>query len=313
VATVPRMPWTLADLPELNGRVTVVTGGNGGIGLEAAEALAGAGAHVVLACRNLGKADAAAARIRGRHQAASLEIVELDLASQASTRAAADRLLATHHRLDLLILNAGVMAIPRKVTEDGWEMQLATNHLGHFSFAGLLADRLLTTERPRVVTITSLMHKPGRIDFDDLHGERRYSAWGAYCQSKLANLLFARELHRRLSAAGSAAMSVAAHPGYTATDLQAVGPRERGSRLMEQFTDLGNRLIGQSPAMGALPTLYAACAAGLSGGELVGPGRLFESRGHPKVVRPAKKGLDEAVGRRLWHVSEQLTGVVWPV
>jgi NAD(P)-dependent dehydrogenase (short-subunit alcohol dehydrogenase family) len=307
------MPWTASDVADQSGRVAVVTGGNGGIGLEAAEVLAGAGAHVVLACRNLAKAEAAAHRIRGNHPGASLEIVALDLSSQASTRTAATEVLGTHDRLDLLILNAGVMAIPRRVTEDGWEMQLATNHLGHFALAGLLAEQVLATEGSRVVTITSLMHKPGRIDFDDLHGERRYNAWRAYAQSKLANLLFARELHRRLTAAGSKTASLAAHPGYTATDLQAVGPKERGSKLMERVTGLGNALIGQSPAMGALPTVYAACAPGLSGGELIGPGGPFEMRGHPRRVSPAKKGMDEAVASRLWGVSEELTGVTWPV
>jgi NAD(P)-dependent dehydrogenase (short-subunit alcohol dehydrogenase family) len=307
------MTWTAADVTDQTGRTAVVTGGNGGIGLAAAEVLAGAGAHVVLACRNLAKAAAAADRISDRHRGASLEIVALDLSSLASTTAAAAEVRHGHPHLNLLVLNAGVMAIPRTVTEDGWEKQFATNHLGHFAFAGLLAEPVLSTSGSRIVTITSLMHKPGRIDFDDLHGERRYNAWRAYCQSKLANLLFARELHRRLVAAGSTTISVAAHPGYTATDLQAVGPKERGSKLLERVTDLGNRLIGQSPAMGSLPTLHAACAPGLSGGELIGPSGPVEVRGHPKVVRPARNGLDEATGRRLWDVSEQLTGVRWPV
>jgi NAD(P)-dependent dehydrogenase (short-subunit alcohol dehydrogenase family) len=307
------MRWTLADLPDQTGRTAVVTGANGGIGLATAEALAGAGAHVVMACRNLTKAEAAADRIRGRHPGAGLEIVRLDLSSQASTKAAAGAVGGDHPSIDLLVLNAGVMAVPRKVTEDGWEQQFATNHLGHFTFAGLLAGQVLAAEGSRIVTITSLMHKPGRIRFDDLQGERSYRAWGAYCQSKLANLLFARELHRRLAAAGSSTRSLAAHPGYTATDLQGVAPAERGSRMMGQVTRLGNWLLGQSPAMGALPTLYAATAPGLAGGELIGPSRLFESRGYPGVVRPAKRGCDDEVARRLWDVSEELTGVTFPV
>lgn len=307
------MPWTTSDIPDQHDRVAVVTGSNGGLGLEVALALAGKGAHVVMACRDEAKAKVAADRIRSVHATASLEIVRCDLSSQAATRAAVDDIRGSHDRIDLLIANAGVMAIPRRITDDGWEMQFATNHLGHWTLVGLLLDRMLDVAGSRVIAVTSEVHKIGRIDFDDLHGARRYQRWLAYAQSKLANALFAAELARRLLAAGRATIAGAAHPGYAATDLQLVGSRMAGRKLSERVIGLGNRLLGQSPAMGALPILYAATSPSMVSGMLIGPGGPFEMRGHPEVVVPSKRAQDPALARRLWQHSEELTGVTFPV
>jgi NAD(P)-dependent dehydrogenase (short-subunit alcohol dehydrogenase family) len=307
------MTWTRDDIPDQRGRVAVVTGANGGLGLETALGLAGAGAHVVMVCRNPAKTDAALARIRAEHPDASLEVVACDLSSQRSVRASTEEIRGRHERVDLLIANAGVMAIPRRITDDGWEMQLATNHLGHWTFTALLIDRMLPVDGSRVVVVTSEFHKAGRIDFDDLHGDRRYSRWKAYAQSKLANLLFASELSRRLLAGRHPTIAGAAHPGYSATDLQAVGPKMGGHKLTERVIDLGNRLIAQSSAMGALPTLYAATAPNMVSGMLIGPDGLFDMRGHPEVVVPSKRAQDPVLAKRLWAVSEELTGVSFPI
>jgi NAD(P)-dependent dehydrogenase (short-subunit alcohol dehydrogenase family) len=307
------MAWTAADIPDQHGRVAVVTGANGGLGLETALALAGKGAHVVMACRNVAKADAAVEHIRAAHPGASLELVACDLSAQRSVKAAAATIQAEHERIDVLIANAGVMAIPRRVTDDGWEMQLAVNHLGHWTLTALLLGRMLPVPGSRVVSVTSEFHKAGRIDFDDLHGDRRYSRWKAYAQSKLANVLFATELSRRLLAGHHATIAGAAHPGYAATDLQAVGPRMDGRRLTERIMDLGGRLVAQSAAMGALPTLYAATAPNMVSGMLIGPDGLFDMRGYPETVVPSRQARDARLARRLWEVSEQLTGVPMPV
>ena len=307
------MQWTVQQIPDQCGRVAVVTGSNGGIGLVTASALAGAGAHVVMACRNAVKADAAVARIRTEHPAASVEVVGCDLASQAATRAAAEQIRASHRHIDLIIANAGVMAMPHRVTEDGWELQLATNHLGHFTFVGLLIDRLLDVPGSRIVSVTSNAHKFGRIRFEDLQSERKYRRWRAYGQSKLANLLFASELARRLLAARAPTIAGAAHPGYAATDIQATATRAAGRRLTARVTALADRVVGQSPAMGALPSLYAATSPHMVSGMLIGPDGLFELWGHPQAVVPGKRAQDTEVARRLWQVSEELTGVTFPV
>jgi NAD(P)-dependent dehydrogenase (short-subunit alcohol dehydrogenase family) len=307
------MTWTAADIPDQRGRIAVVTGANGGIGLETALALAGAGAHVVMACRNTAKADAAATHIRCVHPAASLEVVACDLSAQDATKAAATDIRDRHERIDLVVANAGVMAIPRRITDDGWEMQLATNHLGHWTFVATLLDRMLDVEGSRVVSVTSEFHKAGRINFDDLHGERRYSRWLAYAQSKLANLLFASELSRRLLAGQHQTIAGSAHPGYAATELQTVGAKMDGQRLIARVMGVGNRLVAQSAAMGALPTLYAATAPNMVSGMLIGPDGLFDMRGHPEVVVPSKRAQDPTLARRLWRVSEELTGVSFPL
>jgi NAD(P)-dependent dehydrogenase (short-subunit alcohol dehydrogenase family) len=299
--------WSADDVPALRDRVAVVTGANSGIGYEAARVLAARGAHVVLACRDPAKGEEARRAILGAVPEASVELRPLDLASLESVRAFAAAL--AHERVDILCNNAGVMAIPARKTADGFEMQLGTNHLGHFALTGLLLERLLAAPAARVVTVSSTMHRPGRIHWHDLQLERSYSKWRAYAQSKLANLLFAFELERRLRRAGARAVSVAAHPGYASTNLQLAGARMQGSRLLERFFAFGNRLLAQDAAGGALPTLYAATAPDVRGGDYFGPGRMGELWGAPKRVGATARARDEADAARLWELSEQLTGV----
>ena len=303
--------WTTADLPDLGGKTIVITGANSGLGYESGLALAGAGAHVVLACRDQEKGRAAERQIRAAHPRASTELVALDLASQADIRRAAAALRDAHPRIDILLNNAGVMALPYRKTADGFEMQLGTNHLGHFALTGLLLEALLPTPGARVVTVSSGAHRIGAIHFDDPQWQRGYRKWQAYGQSKLANLLFTYELQRRLEAAGAGVLSVAAHPGYAATNLQAAGPRMEGSSLMERITDLGNRLFAQSAAMGALPQLYAATAPDVRGGEYYGPESLGELWGSPKRVESSARSRDTDTATRLWALSERLTGVTY--
>jgi NAD(P)-dependent dehydrogenase (short-subunit alcohol dehydrogenase family) len=292
--------WTPDRIPSQEGRVAVVTGSNSGLGLIAARELARAGARVVIACRNTEKGEAAARDIAG-----SAEVRELDLGSLDSVRAFAERYRSEHDRLDLLINNAGVMAPPRRETSDGFELQFGTNHLGHFALTGLLIGAMGSGDDRRVVTVSSTAHRTGTIRFDDLQGERRYRRWRAYGQSKLANLLFALELDRRLRAVGSRIVSVAAHPGYAATNLQsAAAPRV--DRMVMAVT---NRVFAQSAEMGALPLLYAATHPGLEGGTYIGPDGRGEQRGYPEPASPSRDARDEEVARRLWTVSEGLTGV----
>jgi NAD(P)-dependent dehydrogenase (short-subunit alcohol dehydrogenase family) len=298
-------PWTAQDIPDQSGRTAIVTGANSGLGLVAARELARAGASVVMACRNLEKGEAALGAIRTEVPAADLRLEALDLSSLDAVRAFAARFRDAGAGLDLLLNNAGVMATPRCRTADGFELQLGTNHLGHFALTGLLIGSMEGRTGARVVTLSSNAHKFGRIAFDNLGGERRYFRWRAYGQSKLANLLFALELDRRLRAAGSSIRSLAAHPGYAATNLQHAGPPGIDSAIMR----LTNALVAQSEEMGALPELYAATAPGVEGGSYIGPDGVAEQRGLPKVVSPSGAARDEAVARRLWAISEQLTGV----
>ena len=298
--------WTVKRIPDQTGRIAVVTGANSGIGLIAARELARAGATVVLACRDMDKAEAAGKQITAGHPAARLEIANLDLGSLDSVRSFAERY--PHDRLDLLINNAGVMAPPRRQTVDGFELQFGTNHLGHFALTGLLIEKMAGQKDARVVTVSSGAHRMGHIAFDDLQGERKYRRWSAYGQSKLANLLFAYELDRRLRAAGSSIRSIAAHPGYAATNLQsAAAPRL--DRTLMWFT---NRFMAQSAEMGTLPILYAATFPDLPGGAYIGPNGFFEQRGYPTKVgsNPASRNEDDA--GKLWSISEELTGVTFP-
>ncbi len=301
--------WTAESMPDLTGKIIVVTGGNSGIGFEASRELARRGAQVVLACRDAKKAESAAAAIRTEAPGASVTVMALDLASLESVRAFAAAFEKAHDRLDVLCNNAGVMALPYRKTADGFEMQFGTNHLGHFALTGLLSERLNATPGARVVTVSSGAHRIGRIRFDDLQWERGYRKWLAYGQSKLANLLFAYELQRRIEAAGASFISTACHPGYAATNLQAAGPRMEGSSFMESMTALGNRLFAQSAAMGALPTLYAATAPDVRGGDYIGPDGLGETWGYPKKVSSNARSQDREVAARLWTRSEELTGV----
>jgi NAD(P)-dependent dehydrogenase (short-subunit alcohol dehydrogenase family) len=283
----------------------VVTGANSGLGLATARELARKGARVVLACRNVAKGKAAVRDIEASAPGAALELEQLDLASLDSVRSFAGRYRSSHDGLDLLINNAGVMAPPRKRTADGFELQFGTNHLGHFALTAQLIGAMEGRDDARVVTLSSQAHRTGRISFDNLGGDRHYFRWRAYGQSKLANLLFALELERRLSAAGSTVKSMAAHPGYAATNLQFAAPP-----LVDRlFMTVGNALIAQSEEMGALPTLYAATEPGLPGGTYAGPDGIGEQRGHPQVVSPSGAARDEDLARRLWEVSEEMTGV----
>jgi NAD(P)-dependent dehydrogenase (short-subunit alcohol dehydrogenase family) len=297
------MPARTNDIPDQHGRTALITGANSGIGLEAARTLAQAGARVVMASRNTEKGEAAAAEIRASAPNAELDVRKLDLSSLDSVRAFAEGF--EEDRIDLLINNAGVMVPPYTKTADGFELQLATNHLGHFALTGLLLDKLLATPHARVVTVSSTAHKMGKIKFDDLQRERSYSRWPAYGQSKLANLLFTLELDRRLKAAGADVLSVAAHPGYSATNLQFAATPSRIERL---GSVLLNRVVAQSAEQGALPTLYAV-TADIAGGSFVGPDGFQEMRGEPKVVTPTRAARDPETALRLWDVSEELTGV----
>jgi NAD(P)-dependent dehydrogenase (short-subunit alcohol dehydrogenase family) len=293
------MGWGEADIPDQTGRTAVVTGANSGIGWDTARALAAKGARVVLGCRNEDKGRDAAERIRRRRPDADVRAEKLDLGSLASVRRFAEKLSAEEARLDLLINNAGVMMTPKGTTADGFETQLGTNHLGHFALTGLLLGKLRAAPTARVVNVSSLAHLIGRIAFDDLQSERSYDPMRAYAQSKLANLLFTRELTRRLAAEGATAFSAAAHPGSTRTELQ------RHSRLMAAAV----ALVSQPPAQGALPSLHAATALDVRGGEYFGPSRAFGMLGPPARARSSPRSTDAAVARRLWDVSEELTGV----
>jgi NAD(P)-dependent dehydrogenase (short-subunit alcohol dehydrogenase family) len=295
--------WTAKDIPDQSGRLAVVTGANSGLGLVTARELARSGAAVVLAARNTPKGEQAAASINEAVPGADVGVQELDLADLGSVRSFAETL--DSDRLDLLINNAGLMAPPRRLTKDGFESQFGTNHLGHFALTGLLMPRLLAASEPRVVTVSSTAHRAGQIDFDDLQRERKYNNWRAYGQSKLANLMFCFELQRRATEAGTSLRSMAAHPGYARTNLQFAAPTTRDKAVMA----VTNLLFAQSAEMGALPTLYAATFPDLPGGTFVGPGGLMEQRGHPKVVTAAGKAYDEDTWRRLWEISEELTGV----
>lgn len=301
--------WTAADVPDQRGRIAVVTGANSGIGFEAAAVLAARGAHVVLAVRNLEKGGQARRRILATSPSAELTLQELDLTSLASVRDASAALRATFPRIDLLINNAGVMWTPKEVTRDGFELQFGTNHLGHFAFTGLLLDHLLTVPGSRVVTVASLAHRMmADIHFDDLQWEHRYSRIGAYGQSKLANLLFVYELQRRLTAGSEPTIAVAAHPGGSYTELARNVPT-----LLHPAYRIVGPLIFQNAAMGALPTLRAATDPAVSGAEYYGPDGIGEQRGNPKLVHSSPRSHDPDLGRRLWAVSEELTGVTFPI
>jgi NAD(P)-dependent dehydrogenase (short-subunit alcohol dehydrogenase family) len=289
--------WTAADLPTLDGRTVVITGANSGIGLVAARALGRAGARVVLAVRDTAKGEQAAATIDG-----DSEVRRLDLADLASIRAFAD---GWEGDLDVLINNAGVMATPERRTADGFELQIGTNHLGHFALTNLLLPRITD----RVVTVSSGAHRMGRLRLDDLNWKRGgYQRWPAYGQSKLANLLFTLELQRRLSEVGSSVRALAAHPGYAATNLQ----QHTESRLQDGLMAIGNRVLAQSDEMGALPTLFAA-TQDVPGASYVGPDGFAEQRGHPTLVGRSAAASDPEGAAALWTLSEELTGVRFPL
>lgn len=292
------MGWSIEQIGNQSGKRVLITGANSGIGFEAAKVLAGKGAEVVLACRNLDKGEAAVQALKGACPDASVALFQLDLASLDSVKIFSDAFKEAYSSLDVLINNAGVMAPPFAKTKDGFEMQFGTNHLGHFALTGQLLPLLEASDQGRVVVVSSLAHRVGKIDFDNLNSEKRYMRWPAYGQSKLANLMFAKELQRRLDKAGSKVLAAAVHPGYSATNLQRYTP---GGVIMNK--------IAQSQLDGALPTLYAATDAAIQGGEYIGPDGWLEVKGRPKPAYVAAKANNEKVASRLWDVSEALTKV----
>jgi NAD(P)-dependent dehydrogenase (short-subunit alcohol dehydrogenase family) len=304
--------WTTASMPSQRGRRAYITGANSGIGFHAALELARAGASVILACRDRAKGEAARTRILTTVPAAEIEIADLDLASLASVRNAAEHFLDTGRPLDVLINNAGVMALPqRRVTPDGFELQLGTNHFGHFALTGLLLPAVLAAPAGRIVTVSSIAHRGATLDFSNLNWEHGYKPWPAYRRSKLANLLFAFELQRRLDRGGAPVLSIAVHPGVSNTNLFAAGPGQGGG-LLARIIPLFIGLIAQSEAQGALPTLYAATSPNVHGGAFYGPDGFREMRGYPVEVRAEPQAYDENTADHLWKVSEELTGVRYP-
>ena len=304
------MTWTEKDVPDESGRVAIVTGSNTGLGYDTARVLAARGARVVMAVRDTAKGDAAAARIRELSKSAEVTVHELDLGSLASVRAAAAELAAAHPRIDLLINNAGVMYPPKQNTADGFELQFGTNHLGHFALTGLLLKNLLGVDGSRVVAVASIAHNiRAKIDFADLQWEtRRYDRVASYGQSKLANLMFTYDLQRRLAAAKAKTIAVAAHPGVAATELV----RHVPGASLPGVSWLSGRLLNTSE-LGALPTLRAATDPAVRGGQYYGPDGFRELRGYPKLVTSNAQSHDTAAQERLWTVSEELTGVTYPV
>jgi NAD(P)-dependent dehydrogenase (short-subunit alcohol dehydrogenase family) len=304
--------WTAADIPSQAGKTALITGANSGIGYQAAVELARHGAHVLLGCRNAAKGAAALSKLLAEVPTASAEVVSLDVASLASIREFAASFAARGVKLDLLINNAGVMALPtRELTADGFERQFGTNHLGHFALTGLLIPQLLAAPAPRVVTVASLAHRNGKIVFDNLQSEKKYVPWDAYNASKLANILFARELQRRATAAGTPLLSIPVHPGVSVTNIIDNGPGATGLKVV--VLKLLAPVLMQPDTAGALPTLYAATSPDAKGAEYIGPDGFMEMKGAPVVVQPKPQALDDVVGKKLWTVSEELTGVVYPV
>jgi NAD(P)-dependent dehydrogenase (short-subunit alcohol dehydrogenase family) len=302
-------------MPDCTGRTVLVTGANSGLGFEATKAFAARGATVIMACRSTDRGQQAAAEIRNTvpDTGATLNVRQCDLASLDSVESFATGVTQEYDAIDVLCNNAGVMAIPRQETEDGFEKQLGVNHLGHFALTGHLLDLLVESDADaRIVTHSSAAHESGEIDFDDLHREQSYGRWEAYGQSKLANLLFAYELQRRLEAADvTETISVACHPGYAATNLQYRGPKQDGSALRMGVMKLANALVGQSAQQGALPLLYASVAPDVAGGDYYGPDGVMSMRGAPEKQSSNEASYDESVAKRLWETSEALTGVAY--
>ena len=305
--------WSVDDIPSQKGRIAVVTGANSGLGYHTARALAGKGAKVLMACRNLEKGALAKQEILAQYPEAEIEVWQLDLASLQSVRAFADKFLANGDRLDLLINNAGLMAIPENRTEEGFEMQFGVNYLGHFALTALLWQALSGTSGSRIVQVSSLAHKFGRIRFEDIHWKQKYSKWGAYGMSKLAGLLFMHELAGRIGRSGSDVISAAAHPGYASTELQTKGAKMKGKRLGIAMFSVANGLAAQSAAKGALPILYAATAVNVTQGAYYGPQGFMRLWGGPAPDKPGRKKISAETAEELWKVSESLTGVDFEV
>ena len=305
--------WTFDQIPQQAGRIAVVTGANSGLGFSTARALALKGAKVIMACRNLEKGEMARQLIINEGVAVEPEVWQLNLASLESVKLFALKFAAAETRLDLLINNAGLMAIPYDRTEDGFEIQFGVNHLGHFALTARLWSMLSKTEGSRVVQVSSLAHNFGKIRFEDIHWEKGYNKWGAYGMSKLANLLFVRELTNRLAKTGDKVTVAAAHPGYADTELQAKGSRMKGNQLGAVSMNLVNKLVAQSGEKGALPSLYAATAKDVVQGAYFGPGGLMKLHGWPVPDSPNKKLVNNEVAGKLWDVSEALTSLEFKV
>ena len=303
------MPWNPSEIPDQSGRVAVITGANSGIGFKAARHLAAKGATVIMACRNLEKARDARARLPAD---ANVRIVELDLGSQASVKKAAEEILAEHPRLDLLLNNAGIMWLEEGRTEDGFERQFGINHLGHFTLTALLLPALRDVAGSRIVTVSSIAHRAGRIHFDNIHLDGQYGRQRAYAQAKLANLMFAVELDRRLQRAGVQTRSLACHPGFASTNLAGPGIVEESPLGIGRVVRWLWPLMTQSAEKGAWPTLYAATSQHAQGGHYYGPAYLKEAVGPPREARPRRYAMDPEKGQRLWELSERLTGQYFP-
>lgn len=305
--------WTTNNSADQSDRIVIITGGNSGIGFETAKALASKNAHVILAVRNNEKGAEAVHQILKSYPRSVVEMRLLDLASLESIHKFVEKFSKDYDRLDLLVNNAGVMALPRRETQDGFEMQFGVNHLGHFALTGLILDKLLVTPASRVITVSSGLHERGKIIFDDLMGEQNYSKWGAYSQSKLANLLFAYELQRRLNQISAETISVAAHPGYAATNLQTAGAEMEGSNFSSMMMRLANTIFAQTAEMGALPTLYAALGDDVKGSDYIGPSGFQSMRGYPVKMQSSTASHDRQTAEQLWKISETLTGVQYDV
>lgn len=307
------MKWTEADMPKQSGRIAVVTGANSGLGYYTSLALARQGGRVIMACRNLVKGEEARQALMSFQPEAEPELWELDLSDLSSVRSFADKLLAVHGGPDLLINNAGVMALPYMKTRDGFEMQFGVNHLGHFALAALLFPGMKDKPEARIINVSSLAHHSGRIRFDDIHWAKGYSKWGAYGMSKLANLLFTSELNRKLREAKSTIITAAAHPGYADTSLVAKGMLMDDSKGIAGFVNLANRFLAQSGEMGSLPSLYAATSPDVEAGAFYGPSGLLKMRGWPAREKPNSKRVTTELAVRLWELSEDLTGIKFTV
>lgn len=308
-----KIGWTVDDIPSQEGRVMVVSGANSGLGYYTSKALAQKGGRVIMACRNLERGEEAQKRLMKESPLHAPEVWQLDLASLDSVKRFADKFMAEEKQLDLLINNAGLMAIPYYKTEDGFEMQFGVNHLGHFALSARLWPLLSATSGARIVQVSSLAHLMGRIHFEDIHWEGKYNKWGAYGMSKLANLLFIHELTKRLSVVQNQVIAAAAHPGYANTELQAKGAKMKGSRLGVDSFNLVNRLVAQSPEMGALPSLFAATDPNVAPGDYYGPGGFMRLSGWPKPDTPSSSRVNDEVARKLWKLSEKLTRVDFEV
>ena len=302
--------WTTNDIPDLSGKTAIVTGANSGVGFYTTFWLAAKGARVVMACRSMEKAQAAANKMRTQRPNLALDVIRLDLSNLDSIRGFAGVFRQRYPTLDILVNNAGVMAIPFRKTDDCFEMQFGTNHLGHFALTGLLLNRLVSTPEARVVTVSSMTHVNAHIDFENLNGEKSYRKWGAYGQSKLANLLFAYELQRRLAASDSHAISLATNPGYADTHLSFVAHEMEGKRSWIRIMRIANRILAQSAEIGALTSLFAATSREGRGGDYIQP-QYFTAWGYPKKSKSSAASYNIKTAQQLWRISEEMTGIVY--